>query len=127
MYAPDRQHIVILCLKRIGRCRVHDQTAGECLHCDESHVRFLAERYQTLVLLRRQIAERKLQRLVQSGGDRLLCHLQTVIRDTDMTDLSLRLCLEHALIQPASVPRFWTECRLVELIDINIVCAQIRQ
>ena len=47
-----------------------------------------------------------------------------MVGQPDKTDLSLFTSLEHRLIEPASVSRLWTEGRIVELINIDIVRPQ---
>ena len=42
-----------------------------------------------------------------------------------MTDLSFLLCFQCCIIQSAFISRSWTECRIMELIDINIITAKI--
>ena len=66
LHAPDRQHILVLCLKRVRRSRIVDQSSRERFHCDKSHSRLLALLHQFDVLLCRQIAERELKRLIKS-------------------------------------------------------------
>lgn len=74
---------------RISRCRIGDQSTGQRLHGNKAHIRFLTGLYQRFLLFRSQITKGELQCLIQAAFNGLLCHMQTMVRNTDMPDLSL--------------------------------------
>ena len=116
LYAPDRQHIIILCQERICRRGIIDQPARQSFHGNKSHICLLTFFHQFDVLLSRQITERKLQRLVQSAVNRLVRHRQTMIRNTDMSYLSFFFRLKRRVIQAALISRLRAERRIMELV-----------
>ena len=123
--APDRQHVVVFCHKCHRGVGVIDETAREALHCDEADVVFLAFADKRNLPVGCEIAERELDCLVEAGGDGILRDLDLVGRDADVPDLSGGLRLEHRLVEPRAVARREDLVRAVELIDIDIVRAQV--
>ena len=135
LHAPDGKHVVKLIQPGVAGSGVTEQTTGQALHGDEAHVVLLAQSHQLQILLRCQVAEGKLQRLIEPGLNGLVGHSQTVVGDTDVTDLSLcfelhyivqilGLGLQGRLVEPGTVARLRTEGRIVKLIDINVVSLQ---
>ena len=127
LYTPDRKHVVVLCLKRVGCPRICDKTAGKRFHGNESHIFFFTFFHQRNILIAREIAERELQSLIKTGFDRLIRHRKSVIRDPDMADHSFFFRFKHCLVKPASISGLRTDCWIVELIDVHIICPQIVQ
>ena len=58
--APDRLHIIKLCLISIGCSGIGDQPSGKCLHGNKAHIFLPALLYQGQLLFRRQIIKREL-------------------------------------------------------------------
>ena len=69
-----------------------------------------------------KIIKWELQGIVKPRLDRLLRNAHAVVRDADETDFPLLFCLEHRLIKTASVSRLRTDCRIVELVNVHVVC-----
>ena len=74
------------------------------------------------ILVRCQIAEGKLQSLIQSAFDGFMCHIQAMVRDADMADHAFVLRFQHSFIQSCAVSRLRAECRVMELVNVDIVC-----
>ena len=55
-------------------------------------------------------------------GDR-----KPVVGDADMPDFSLRLRLKHRLVETGAVAGFWAERRVMELVNIDVIGAQVAQ
>ncbi len=123
--SPDGEHMVILQHIGVGSRGVVDKTSCESFHGDKAHVRRLTFFHKLQLLVRGQIAEGELQRVVESAVDGFMCNRQAMIRDTDVADLSLRFRFQHGLIEPASVPRLRTEGDVVELVNIQVISLQI--
>ena len=68
-----------------------------------------------------------MQGLVQAGVHDLLRQADAVVGDADVKDLALLLRLQHAFVQAAAVAGSGHEGGVVELIDVDVVRAQIPQ
>ena len=79
--APDGQNALELRFKGIGGGAVGNEAAGQALHGDKTHLMFFAQLYQFQLLLTGNIAERKLQSLVQAALNGFLGHGQAVVGD----------------------------------------------
>ena len=126
LYAPDRHHMIKLRLihKRIGTGGIVDQSSGQSFHGNEAHICFPAHFYDLQIRFRRKIGERELHRFIKAGFDGFFCHSDPVVRDADMPDLSFLFCLLGCLVKPGSISWLRTEGRIVELVNINIICFQ---
>ena len=87
----------------------------------------LAQLHQLQLLLTGNIAERKLQGLVQAALNGFLGHGQAVVGDADVSDHPLSLGLQCGFVQAGAVTGLGAEGRVVELVDVHIVGAQIVQ
>ena len=127
LYAPDRLHIGKL--GQVGVCRggVVDKSACKGFHTDEADVLLGTLVDERQLLVRSQVGEGKLQRLVQAAVDGLLGHSQAVVGDAYVAHLALLLCLEHSLVQACAVARQGAESGVVELVEVDIVSAQQAQ
>ncbi len=119
--SPDRKHTRILGKKGIGSSRVGDQTAGQGFHGDKAHIMLLTAPDQAKLWFAGEIAEGKLQGIIETRVNGLLSHSETMVGDGDEADLPLLFCLQRSLIQSASVFRFWAEGRIVELINVYVI------
>ena len=124
MNPPDWEHIIKLAQKSISSRGIGQQSSRKSLHGNESHICLPAFFHKFQLVIRSQIAKRKLERFIQSAVNSLMSHLKPVIGNSDMTDLPLCLCFQHRFIQPASVFRLRTEGRVMELVKVHIVCAE---
>ena len=52
-------------------------------------------------------------------------HLQAVVSDADMPDHALGFGLLHSLIEAGAVAWLRAECGIVELVQVNVIGAQI--
>ena len=127
LHAPDGQHPVVLGLKSVGGGTVGDEPAGKALHGDKAHVGGLTLVDQFQLLLTGNVAERELQRLIQAAVNGLVGHRQPMVRDADVPDHALGFGLLHGLVQAAAVTGLRAEGRVVELIQVDVIGAQIGQ
>ena len=119
--APDGDHGG-LCLHEGGRRQpVPDEAAGQGLHGDEAHVRRPALVHQLQLLGTGEVAEGKLEGVVQPGVDGLVGHGQPVVGDGDVPDLPLALGLQGGLVQAVLPAGLGAEGGVVELVDVDIV------
>ena len=125
LHAPDGQNSIELRLKGIGCGAVGDQSTGQALHGDKAHICRLALVHQFQLLLTGDIAERELQRLVQTAVNGLVGHLQAVVGDADMPDHALGFGLLHSLVEAGAVAWLRAECGIMELVQVNVIGAQI--
>ena len=49
-------------------------------------------------------------------------YIQAMVRDADMADHAFVLRFQHSLIQSCAISRLRAECRVMELINVDIVC-----
>ena len=108
----------------IGSRRVGDHSPGQRLHCNKANVFLLALAYQGKILFRGKVTEGKLKDFVQSGVNCLLGYRQTMVCNSNVTDFALLFRFQHCFIQAGPIPRFWTDCRIVELVDIDVIRLQ---
>ena len=125
LHAPDGQHIVKLRLEGVCRPAVVDQTAGESLHGDETHIVLSAHIHNLDILLGSQVAEGELHGLIEPRLDGLLRHRQPMVGNADVPDLPLLFRLDHGLVEPGPISWFRAEGGIVELIDIDVIRPQI--
>ena len=125
--APDGQDAIVLGLEGIGGGTVGDEAAGQALHRDEAHLFLLAEFHKFQFLRAGDVAERELQRLVQTALDGFLRHGQAVVGDADVPDQTLGLRFQRGIVQAGGVSGPGAEGRVVELVDVNVVGAQVFQ
>lgn len=87
----------------------------------------LAEFHKFQFLGAGDVAERELQRLVQTTLDGFLRHGQAVVGDADVPDQALGLRFQCGIVQAGGVSWPGAEGRVVELVDVNVVGAQVFQ
>ena len=104
--------------------RIGDQAAGKSLHGDKAHIGFFAGRNQFLLFGGGKIAERKLKGFIKPAFNHLHGNSQLMVRDADVANFSCRFGGQSRLIKSASIPRPGAEGRIVELVNINVVCAE---
>ena len=127
LHSPDGKDIVVPGHEGHGGVVAVYKAPGQALHGDKAHVLFPAEPDQVIFLLSCQVGEGELQGLVQTGLCDLEGHADLMGRAAYMADLSLRLCLEHALVHAGPVAFFPALSHLVELVDVDIVGAQVSE
>ena len=114
-------------LEGIGSGGIGNQPAGQCFHGNKAHIFFFAARNNFYVFFCGKVAEGELQRFVQPAVNGLMGDFQAVVRNADVADLSLLLRFFHGFIQACAVPGLRAEGRVVELVNVDIVCFQQRQ
>ena len=89
LYAPDRHNIFEHVKECVGRRGTGDEPTGKSLHRYEAHVGLHTEPYKRHVIAVGEVGEGKLQGLVQTAVNGLLCNRQTVVGDADVEDFPL--------------------------------------
>ena len=119
--APDGHHIVILLHEGMAGRGILQKAAGQTLHGDEAHVRFLAFACQRDVLRGRDIAEGELEGLKIPGGNGLPGHGVAVGGDADVADPAPLFCLQSPGIVALRVIDIGQRGDLMKLEKVDMV------
>ncbi len=106
----------------IGCRRIGNKSAGKRLHGNKPHIRLMTHFYQLLILFCSKIAKRKLKGFIKPALDGFFCNAKPVIGYSYMPNFSGTFCFKRSLIQPAVVFWLWAKRRIMELINVNIIC-----
>lgn len=119
--APDRKQVIILGGESICSGSIGNQAAGQRFHGDKTDIFLFAGVCQSQIGITAEIAEWELQGVIQVGVNGFLCNGQTVVGQSDETDLALLLCFQSGIIKTGVVSWLWTERRIMKLVDVDMI------
>ena len=125
--SPDGQDAALLAKEGKGGNHIGQQPSAQGLHGDKAHIVSSTMLDQRQIFRGGNVAERELQRIEETRGNRLACDSAAMVRDADESHEALTTGGAQSRIGSPFVIGLRDLLWIVELDDVHVIGAQLRE